>query len=146
MRLQHRLHTSASPAEVWEVLGVPSAWPTVDLFLRGVRGGVSRVVTGQRLMALIRLSALGIPIDVVEAVPEQRLVLLVHLAPGLREELTFELVPAVPRGTDISLTMVVDGAFALPAVLPRWLANGLTTRVLAARTDRHSRNARRSAA
>ena len=146
MRLQHRVQTTATPAEVWGVLGVPSAWPTVELTLRGVRGGISRVVTGQRLMALIRLSALGIPIDVVEAVPEQRLVLLAHVAPGLREQLTFELLPAVPRGTDIRVSVVVEGAFAVGAVLPVWLGSGLTARVLAARTDRQSRLARSSAA
>jgi hypothetical protein len=146
MRLQHRVHTSATPAQVWAVVGVPSAWPTVDVFLRGVRGGVSRVAAGQRLMGLVRLSVLAIPVDVVDAVPDERLVLLVHTAPGLREELTLDLVPALPSGTDISLTVVVEGAFALAAVLPLWLANGLTARVLAARTDRSARAARRSAA
>jgi hypothetical protein len=146
MRLEHRVRTSASPAEVWSVLGVPAAWPTVHLFLRGVRGGISRVVAGQRLMALARLSLLAVPVDVLEVVPEQRLVVLVHTAPGLREQLAFDLTPAVPRGTDIRVTVAVEGAFALPAAIPLWLADGLTARVLAARTDRLSRLARRAAA
>ncbi len=128
------------------MLGVPSSWPLFDLFLRGVRGGVSRVAEGQRLMVLARLSTLAIPVDVVEVVPEERLVLLVHTAPGLRERLAFDLTPAVPRGTDIRLTVVVDGAFAVAAALPLWLADGLTTRLLAARTDRQARQARSAAA
>ena len=146
MRLEHRVRTSASPAEVWSVLGAPSAWPTVHLFLRGIRGGIGRAVAGERLMALARLSLLSVPVDVLEVVPEQRLVVLVHTAPGLREQLAFDLTPAVPRGTDIRVTVVVEGAFALPAAIPLWLVDGLTARVLAARTDRLSRLARRAAA
>lgn len=128
------------------MLGVPSSWSLFDLFLRSIRGGVSRVAEGQRLMALARLSTLAIPVDVLEVVPEERLVLLVHTAPGLRERLAFDLTPAVPRGTDIRLTVVVEGAFALAAVLPLWLADGVTARLLAARTDRRARLARSAAA
>lgn len=146
MRLEHRVHTSATPAQVWSVLARPDAWPTIDLFLRDVRGGIGRVAAGQRLMGLARLSALRIPVDVLEVVAEERLVVLVHTAPGLREQLAFDLVPAVPRGTDIRLSVTVEGAFALGAALPLWLANGLTVRVLAARTDRQAKQARREAA
>jgi hypothetical protein len=146
MRLEHRVHTSASPAQVWAVLGDPSAWSTFELFVRGVRGGPTRVATGQRLMALARLSTFAVPVDVVEAVREERLELLVHTAPGLRERLAFDLTPAVPRGTDVRLAVVVEGAFALGAALPMWLAGGLTARVLAARTDRQARSERRAAA
>ena len=146
MRLEHRVRTSATPSQVWSLLGDPSGWPTFELLLRGVRGRVARVSSGQHLMGLARLSLLQIPVDVVEVVPEERLVLLVHTAPGLRERLAFDLTPAVPRGTDIRLTVVVEGAFALPAALPLWLANGLTARVLAARTDRQARIDRRAAA
>jgi hypothetical protein len=146
MRLEHRVHTRAAPAQVWTLLGDPSAWPTFDLFVSGLRGGVSQVSSGQRLMALARLSLLAVPVDVVEAVPDERLELLVHTAPGLRERLAFDLIPSVTRGTDIRLTIVVEGAFAVPAALPLWLAAGLTARVLAARTDRQARIDRRAAA
>ncbi len=97
-------------------------------------------------MALSRLSLLAVPIDVIEAVPDERLVVVVHTAPGLREVLTFDLVAAVPRGTDIRLSVSVEGAFAVGAFLPLWLSSGLTARLLAARTDRQARLDRRSAA
>ena len=143
MRLAHRVHTRAAPSVVWELLGDGHAWRQFELSLRGVRG---RVGTGEHIMALLRLSAIGIPVDVVESVPEQRLALVVHLLPGLREELTFDLTAAVDGGTDIALSVVVDGVLARPAVLPLWLYDGLTARVLAARSDRIARLARRSAA
>ncbi|GAC1440497.1 MAG: hypothetical protein NVSMB55_05350 [Mycobacteriales bacterium] len=97
-------------------------------------------------MALARLSLLAVPVDVVEVVTRERLALVVHTAPGLRETVAFDLVEAVPRGTDIRLTASVDGAFALVAFVPLWLANGLTARVLAATTERRARLDRRSAA
>ena len=146
MRLEHRVRTTATPEQVWSVLGDPQAWPTFELLLRGVRGGRSRVTRGDRLMALVRLSLLAVPVDVVEVVPRERLVLVVHTAPGLRETLAFDLVEAVPRGTDIRLAASVDGAFSLVAFVPLWLANGLTARVLAATTERRARLGRRSAA
>lgn len=146
MRLEHRVRTTATPAEVWSVLGNPNAWPTFELFVRGVRGDRSRVTAGQRLMALARLSLLAVPVDVVEVVPEERLVLEVHTAPGLREVLSFDLVEAVPRGTDIRLSVSVEGPLAVPAFLPLWLANGLSARILAAQTDRRARLDRRTAA
>jgi hypothetical protein len=146
MRLEHRVQTSATPAQVWALLGNPSAWSSFELFVRGVRGRTTRVATGHRLMALARLSTLAVPVDVVESVEDERLVLLVRTAPGLRERLAFDLTPAVPRGTDIRLSVVVEGAFALPAAVPLWLAGGLTARILAARTDRQARIERRAAA
>ena len=146
MRLAHRVHTSAAPAEVWQLLGTPAQWSQFDLLLRGVRGGHGRAVAGERLMALLRLSAIGVPVDVVEAVPERRLVVAVHLVPGLTEQLTFDLTPAVGGGTDLVLSVVVEGVLARPAALPLWLYDGLTVRVLAARTDRAARQARRAAA
>ena len=142
----HRVHTFATPAEVWELVGNPSAWSQFDLFLRGVRGHHTRTVTGARLMAMLRLSAVGVPVDVVEAVPERRLVVLVHVAPGLREQITCELTSAMRGGTDISVSVVVEGVLARAAVLPIWLYEGFTTRVLAATTDRLARQARRRAA
>ena len=143
MRLVHRVHTSASPAAVWELLGDTRGWSQFEMSLRGVRG---QVAPGAHLMARLRLSAFGVPVDVVEAVPEQRLVLVVHLLPGLREELTFDLTPSVRGGTDIALAVVVDGLLARPAALPLWLYDGFTARVLAARTERLAKLARRAAA
>jgi uncharacterized protein YndB with AHSA1/START domain len=146
MRLVHRVHTSASPAEVWALLGDPTAWSQFDVFLRGVRRGHGPVAAGQTLMARLRLSVGAVPVDVLEAEPERRLVLVRHLVPGLREQVTYELTPAVRGGCDIAVSVVVDGVFALPAVLGLWLADGLTVRVLAARTDATARRARRTAA
>jgi hypothetical protein len=143
MRLVHRVHTRAAPALVWQLLGDGRAWSQFDLSLRGVRG---QVKPGAHLMALLRMTAVGIPVDVVEAVPEQRLVLVVQLLPGLREELSFELTDAVHGGTDIVLSVVVDGLLAVPAALPLWLYDGFTARVLAARSNGLARSARRTAA
>ena len=146
MLLTHRVHTAATPAQVWAVVGNPQAWPSVEPFLRGVRGRPGRATAGQHLMILARFSTLAIPVNVLEAIPESRLVLLVRAAPGLREQLTYELTPSVRGGCDITISLVVDGAFAGPALLPLWLAAGLTALLLAARTDRDARSGRRSAA
>ena len=143
MRLVHRVHTSAAPSAVWELLGDAAAWSQFEMSLRGVRG---QVFPGAHLMARLRLSAVGVPVDVVEVVRERRLVLDVHLLPGLREQLAFDLTPAVRGGTDIVLAVVVEGVLARPAVLPLWLYDGFTARVLAARTDRVAKLARRAAA
>ena len=145
MRLAHRVHTAAAPAEVWQLLGTPGQWSQFDLLLRGVRGGHGRAVTGEHLMALLRMSAVGVPIDVVEALPEKRLVLDLHLLPGLRERVTYDLTTTLQGGTDIDVSVVVEGVLAAPAALPLWLYDGFTTRVLAARTDRAARLARRAA-
>ena len=139
MRLAHRVHTAASPAQVWQVLGDPQRWPEFDVFLRRVRGSSGRVSTGQHLLGLSRLGSLRIPVDVVEAVPERRLVLLVHTAPGLRETVTHEITPAVRGGSDLVVSVVVEGLWARAGALPLWLASGLTARVLASRTDRLAR-------
>jgi hypothetical protein len=146
MRLEHRVHTGATPGQVWAVLGDPSAWPTIELFTRGIRGRATRVLAGQRLMALVRMSVVAIPVDVLEVVPEERLVLLVHTAPGLREQLSFDLTPSLSRGCDIRVSIGLEGPFALGALAPAWLAAGLTARVLAARTQRQARLARPTAA
>ncbi len=143
MRLVHRVHTRAAPSVVWQLLGDGAGWPLFELSLRAVRG---RIRSGEHIVALLRMSAVGIPVDVVEAIPEERLALVVHLLPGLREELTIDLTASVEGGTDIALSVVVDGLLARPAVLPLWLYDGLTARVLAARSDRLARLAGRAAA
>ncbi len=146
MRLSHRVRTTASPAEVWKVLGDPQRWPEFDLFLRSVRGAHGAAVTGQHLLGLSRLGSLRIPVDVVEAVPDRRLVLLVHTAPGLRETVTHEITPTVRGGSDVVVSVVVEGLLARVGAVPLWLANGLNARLLAARTDRTARQRRRRSA
>ena len=143
MRLSHRVRTSASPAEVWAVLGNPQRWHEFDLFLRTVRGSHGSAASGQHLLGLARLASLRIPVDVVEAVPDKRLVLLVHTAPGLRETVTHEITPAVRGGSDVVVSVVVEGLWARFGAVPLWLASGLSARVLAARTDRTAREQRR---
>lgn len=143
MRLSHRVRTTASPAQVWAVLGEPRRWPEFDLFLRSVRGSHGAAATGQHLLGLARLASLRIPVDVVEAVPDRRLVLLVHTAPGLRETVTHEITPSVRGGSDIAVSVVVEGLWARFGAVPLWLASGLSARVLAARTDRSAREQRR---
>ena len=145
MRLSHRVRTSASPALVWSVLGTPARWPEFDVFLTRVRGAAGTATRGQHLVGLSRWTALGIPLDVLEAVPEERLVLRVRTAPAITEELTFVLTPTTKGGTDICVSIVVEGLLARPAVPVLWLANGLNARVLAARTHRMARAARRAA-
>lgn len=139
MRLSHRVHTAATPAQVWAVLGDPSRWPEFDAFLRRVRGSSGSALAGQHLLGLARLASLRIPVDVVEAVPERRLVLLVHTAPGLRETVTYELTPAVRGGTDVAVGVVVEGLLARVGALPLWLASGVNARLLALQTDRQAR-------
>ena len=145
MRLAHRVHTAATPAQVWEVLGDPQRWPEFELALRGVRGRPGATSTGQRLIGLSRFAALGIPLDVLEATPHSRVVLLVHALPGLREQVTYEVMPATRGGSDVVVSVVVDGPLGWPAVAPLFLASGLTARLLARRTDRIARAARRAA-
>ena len=145
MRLSHRVRTAASPEQVWEVLGDPRRWPEFELSLRGVRGRPGRAQTGQRLTGVSRVATLGIPIDVLEATPPSRLVLLVHPVPGLRERVTFEVAAAVRGGSAVTVSVVVDGLLGWPAVAPLFLGNVLTVRLLSVRTDRIARAARRAA-
>ena len=145
MKLVHRVRTSASPAEVWELIGTPSQWPQFELSLRRVRGASGGAQAGQHLVGVARWWALGIPLDVLEVVPYERLVLRIRTAPGVTEETTYVLTPTVRGGTDISTSVVVEGMFARQAALPLWLASGMTTRVLAARAHRLARGRRRTA-
>ena len=145
MKLVHRVRTPASPAQVWEVLGTPTNWPLFDVFLSKVKGSSRPAAVGQHLVGVSRWTVLGIPLDVLEVDPERRLVLRVRTAPGITEELTFVLTPTTKGGTDIRVSIVVDGLFARPAAPVLWLANGLNAQVLAARTRTMARAARRSA-
>ena len=145
MRLRHRVRTSASPEQVWSVLGDPAHWPEFDLFLHRVRGGSGLAVTGQHLLGVGRGFGVRIPIDVVEAAPERRLVLRVHAAPGVVEEITSEITPLVRGGCDLAVSVVVEGLFARAAAVPLWVARGLTSRLLAHRVEAIARAARRAA-
>lgn len=145
MKLTHHVRTSASPALVWQTLGRPSQWPEFDVFLRGVRGVDGPATPGQHLVGVARALSLGIPLDVLEVDPERRLVLRVRTVPGLTEEVTFVVTPTVRGGSEIRVSVVLEGLLARPAVLPLWLANGLNARVLAARTHRAAKAQRRTA-
>ena len=145
MRLAHRVQTSASPAQVWELLGDPRRWPEFNPVVRRVHGAPERVRTGHTLLSVARFTGLRIPVDVVEALPERRLELFFHTAPGVWERVVFELTPTVRGGCAIRASVVVEGLFARPAFAPLWLANGLVARVLAAQAERHARRDRRRA-
>ena len=145
MRLAHRQRTSATPAQVWEVLGDPARWPEFEPFLRRVRGTRGRAATGQVLVGIARVGGLGVPIDVVEATAPDRLVLRTSLAPGVTSTVVHEVLPVVTGGSDLRVSVVVEGLFARPAAVPLWLSTGLTTRLLAVRAERLARSARRAA-
>lgn len=137
--------TSATPAQVWEVLGQPARWPEFEPLLRRVRGTHGAVAAGQTLLGVSRVANLAVPLDVREVEPARRLVVRVHTAPGVGQVLTVDLVPVVSGGTDIVCGVVVDGLFARAATGPLWLASGLTVRLLAVRAERLARAARRAA-
>jgi hypothetical protein len=84
-----------------------------------------------------------VPIDVVEAVPAQRLELFLHTAPGVRHRLVFELAPRVRGGCSVRLGVTVEGLFARVAVAPLWLADGFLARLLVAQAEREMRAARK---
>ena len=145
MRLAHRVHTLATPEQVWDLLGDPQRWSEFEPALRGLRGRPGATRAGQRLIGLSRVAGLGIPLDVLEAAPPSRVVLLVHVLPGLRQEVTCDVTPSLHGGSDICVQTAVDGPLGWPAVLPTYLSSGLTTRLLALRTDRLARAAHRAA-
>jgi uncharacterized protein YndB with AHSA1/START domain len=144
MKLVHRVRTPASPSVVWSVLGTPTNWPLFDLFLSKVKGSSRAAEVGQHLVGVSRWTVLGIPLDVLEVDPERRLVMRVRTAPGISEELTFVLTPTTRGGTDIRVSIVVEGLFARPAAPLLWLANGFNARLLATRTSTMARAARRT--
>ena len=138
MRLVHRVTTRAPLDLVWELLADPRRWPSYQPLLRRVDGVKGTVSTGDHLLAIARASHLRIPVDVVEAVPGERLVVLIHTVPGVRETLTHELLPTLQGGTSLAVSSVVDGPFARLALAPLWLASGVYTRLLARRVDREA--------
>ena len=143
MRLAHRVTTSATPAQVWDLLGRPARWSEVNPFLRRVQSAPESVRTGQTLLGVARGSGVRVPVDVVEAVPGQRLELFLHTAPGVRHRLVFELTPVVRGGCSVRLGVTVEGLFARAAVVPLWLADGLLVRLLVAQAERAARAERK---
>lgn len=142
MRLTSRVRTAASPEQVWEVLGSPARWPEFEPWLRRVRGVPRPAAAGQALVGVSRFGAVAVPVDVLEATAGERLVLRVHTAPGVRQTLAFDLVPALPGGTDVRVCVHVEGLFARPAAVPLWLSSALTLRLLAVRSERLARTER----
>ena len=145
MRLVQQVHAAASPAQVWAVLGEPARWPEAEPFLRRVRGTHGPAAVGQTLVGVSRVANLTVPVDVLEVVPARRLALRVHTAPGVRETVTFEILPVISGGSDVRVSVVVDGLFARVAAGPVWLSRLLTVRLLAVRAQRLARAAGRAA-
>jgi hypothetical protein len=145
VRLSHRVHTPATTAQVWDLLSVPAAWPQFLLLVRRVRGTDGPAVTGQRLLGVTRFASVGIPVDVLEAVHERRLSLLVHTAPGLRERVTYYVTPALRGGCDVEVSVSVEGPFAISATVPVFLTTAFSTRLLAALAAREARTAQGAA-
>lgn len=143
MKLDHRVSTSASPAQVWELLGRPNRWPLFNPSLRRVHGAQDRARTGQTLLGVARFTGMRIPIDVVDAVPEQRLEIHVHTAPGVQQRVVYELAPTLRGGCSMRVRVVVEGLFARAAVGPLWLANGFNARLLVAQAERAARASRK---
>ncbi len=143
MRLVQRVHTAASPAQVWALLALPSSWPQFDLRFRSLRDARRPAAPGQHLMGLARFGLVRLPVDIVEAVEERRLVLVVHTAPGVREQVAYDLTEGQDGGCHVQISLTVDGLFAPVAVLPLFLSGGVTVRLLAARAERAARVAAR---
>lgn len=128
MRFVRRTHADAPVAVVWRLLGEPRRWAEFEMFLQRVTGAPGTVRTGQRLLGVGRGIPMRIPIDVREVRPGRLLSIAVRTAPGMTDQITVELVPAVRGGTDIRLTTEVEGVFAALAYLPSWAAAGLRLR------------------
>lgn len=137
MRLGHRARTAAPPEQVWQALGNPTRWPEFMTTLKKVRGVHGPAREGQRLLGISRTPlGMAMPIDVLAAVANERLVLRVHSLPGVTEQTAFVLTRTTRGGTDISVSTEVVGLFALPALPGVWAALGVTARVLALRAAR----------
>lgn len=145
MMLRHRVHTAASTSQVWDLLSTPAEWPQFLVLLRRVRGTDGPAVTGQRLLGSTRVGSVGLPIDVLEAVRERRLSLLVQTAPGLREQVTYFVTPALRGGCDIEVSVSVEGPLAPLGTVPLFLATALSARLLAAQVQRTARAVRGAA-
>jgi hypothetical protein len=144
MSLVRRLHTSATPAEVWALVGTPDRWPTIHPALRRMQGAPDRARTGQTLLAIARVTSMRVPVDVVDAVPERRLELLVRTAPGLSERLVLELAPSLKGGCELRGRAATEGLFGRLAAVPSRLSSALLVRLVAVQAERTARAGRRS--
>lgn len=144
VRLCHRVRTAGSVADVWSLLGEPRRWPTFDVALVRVVGASGPVMAGQRLVGITRGWPLRIPLDVVRVVAHRVVQVRIHPAPGVREEIEYRLVPVSSGGTQVSLTVDLDGPLARVATLATWGASGVSARLLA-RGAAQARRARLSA-
>ena len=139
MRLSHRVHTAGSAADVWSLLGEPRRWPRFDVVLARVVGASGTVVQGQRLVGITRGLPLRIPIDVVRVVPHKAVQLRINAAPGMREEIEYLLVPLPRGGTQVRLTVDLDGPMARAATLAACGTSAMSARLLARRAARARR-------
>lgn len=109
MRLVHRVSAAAPIGVVWALLADPRRWPEFDPLVGRVDGVTGRVRAGQHLLAIGRWLPLRVPVDVGDAEPQRRLVLTVHTAPGLREEIPSSLVETLRGRTEIRLAGRLTG-------------------------------------
>lgn len=136
-------HSRRSPEQVWRLLGHPARWPQFAPVLARVGGPRGEVQAGQRLVGLLRVVRLPLPVDVAEAVPGERLRLLVWVAPGLREQITIETVSHVGGGTSVSVANAPSGALATLSLPASLLSVVVTARMLARAVDRDGPSVRR---
>lgn len=142
-RLGRRRHAAAPVGRVWALLSAPGRWPELVPWVARVDGTLTE---GGRLVASGRWLGLRLPIDVEEAEPQQRLVLVAHLGWLLSQRLAVELVSSLRGGTDVTVVSAVEGPLApvagvLGRVLAGWLAHALARR--ASRDERALQRDRR---
>jgi hypothetical protein len=138
-RIHHQILCDATPPDVWTLLRDPQRWSEVEAFLARVEGAANHAIEGQRLLGVGRAVPVRIPLDVRRVVPRKALHLTIHSLPGLREELDIVLVPATRGGTQITFLLRLHGPLASAAVLPVWLASGMTARLLGRAAEREQR-------
>ncbi len=131
---------------MWALLEDPGRWPEFEPFLRRVEGVRGKVRQGQHLMAVARGFPLRVPVDVRVVSSGRQLGLTVHVAPGLREQLDHTVTARVRGGSEIRVTAVAEGPFALAGALPLWVAGSLTARLLGWRATREHRRVARAVA
>lgn len=132
-----------SPQQVWRLLGHPARWPEFDLALAKVGGSAGEVEDGQRLVGLVRFLRLPLPVDVAEAVPGERLRLLVWVLPGLRELITFETHSHVRGGTSITVVNRPRGPLGRASIPVSMASVMVTSWMLARATERDQPSVRR---
>jgi hypothetical protein len=118
---------------VWALVGDPRRWPEIEPATHRVWGAPDTVSVGQRLLVIVRRLGVGIPVDVVAVEPRRRLRLVIHLLPGVHEQLDIAIEPAATPagvGSRVRLVSRLEGPLA-PAMLPSlWAERLLTLRLL----------------